>query len=102
MFGYPAYYIHRKLFACVYGEGVGVKLPEDVATPSFERRTCRPVSTNGKAKDARVGPDQSCVIGRLPARSSDLPLCHRVRRRHQKEIGPFYLRTGQGEFLYSN
>ena len=31
MFGYPAYYIDRKLFACVYGDGVGVKVPEGVA-----------------------------------------------------------------------
>ena len=31
MFGYPAYYVNGKLFACIYGEGVGVKVPEDVA-----------------------------------------------------------------------
>ena len=31
MFGYPAYYINKKLFACVYGEGVGIKVPEKVA-----------------------------------------------------------------------
>jgi hypothetical protein len=29
MFGYPAYYINRKLFACVYEKGIGVKIPED-------------------------------------------------------------------------
>jgi hypothetical protein len=28
MFGYPAYYVNKKLFTCGYGEGVGVKLPE--------------------------------------------------------------------------
>lgn len=32
MFGYPAYYINRKLFACVYGDGVGIKVPEGVAS----------------------------------------------------------------------
>jgi hypothetical protein len=31
MFGYPAYYINRKLFACVYEKGIGVKIPEDKA-----------------------------------------------------------------------
>ena len=31
MFGYPAYYIDRKLFACIYGEGVGIKVPKDFA-----------------------------------------------------------------------
>jgi hypothetical protein len=27
MFGFPAYYVNKKMFACVYEEGVGVKLP---------------------------------------------------------------------------
>jgi hypothetical protein len=31
MFGYPAYYIHKKLFACLYEDGVGIKVPEDKA-----------------------------------------------------------------------
>jgi len=31
MFGYPAYYVHGKLFACVYGDGIGVKVPEEIA-----------------------------------------------------------------------
>jgi hypothetical protein len=31
MFGYPAYYINKKLFACLYEEGVGIKVPEKVA-----------------------------------------------------------------------
>lgn len=32
MFGYPAFFVGRRMFACVYGEGVGIKLPaEEVA-----------------------------------------------------------------------
>ncbi|MGC9445107.1 MAG: hypothetical protein ACP5E9_09320 [Candidatus Methanospirareceae archaeon] len=31
MFGYPAYYINKRLFACIYDSGVGVKIPEKVA-----------------------------------------------------------------------
>jgi hypothetical protein len=31
MFGYPAYYAGKKLFACVYGGGVGIKVPEGLA-----------------------------------------------------------------------
>lgn len=31
MFGYPAYYVGNKLFACVYGDVVGVKVPESLA-----------------------------------------------------------------------
>lgn len=28
MFGFPGYFVGKKLFACVYGHGVGLKLPE--------------------------------------------------------------------------
>lgn len=31
MFGYPAYYVNKKLFACLYEEGVGVKVPFELA-----------------------------------------------------------------------
>jgi hypothetical protein len=31
MFGYPAYYINKKLFACLYEEGVGIKVPTNIA-----------------------------------------------------------------------
>lgn len=29
-FGYPGYYVGGKLFACVYEDGVSLKVPEDV------------------------------------------------------------------------
>ena len=31
MFGYPAYYINKKLFSSLYEEGVGIKVPAKVA-----------------------------------------------------------------------
>ena len=31
MFGYPAYYVRKRLFACVYEDGIGIKVPEDLA-----------------------------------------------------------------------
>ena len=31
MFGYPAYYVNKKLFACLYEDGVGIKVPENLA-----------------------------------------------------------------------
>ncbi len=31
MFGFPAWYAGRRLFACVYGEGVGLKVPAALA-----------------------------------------------------------------------
>ena len=38
MFCYPAYYINRKLFACIYEEGVGIKIPEKVAESLVGRK----------------------------------------------------------------
>ena len=32
MFGFPAYYVGKKLCICVYEQGVGVKLPEPSVT----------------------------------------------------------------------
>lgn len=31
MFGFPAYYVNGKMFACVYEDGVGVKVPAALA-----------------------------------------------------------------------
>ena len=38
MFGYPAYYVGGKLFACVYEDAVGVKVPESLATELLKRK----------------------------------------------------------------
>jgi len=37
MFGYPAYFVWKKMFACVYGDGVGLKLPEALANELIGR-----------------------------------------------------------------
>jgi TfoX/Sxy family transcriptional regulator of competence genes len=31
MFGYPAYYFRDKMFACIYENGVGIKVPQEKA-----------------------------------------------------------------------
>lgn len=31
MFGYPAFYVGRRMFACVHGAGVGIKVPAALA-----------------------------------------------------------------------
>jgi hypothetical protein len=36
MFGYPAYYVGKKLCICLYEEGVGVKIPEASANKLLE------------------------------------------------------------------
>jgi predicted DNA-binding protein (MmcQ/YjbR family) len=51
MFGYPAYYAGKKLSICHYQQGVGVKLPEKVASTLVERdqHIC-PFQPMGRAK----------------------------------------------------
>jgi hypothetical protein len=48
MFGYPAYYINRKLFACIYGKGVGVKIPAELAKELLSRQRVVPFQPWGK------------------------------------------------------
>lgn len=50
MFGYPAYYTHKKLFACLYEEGVGIKVPEELAQKLLKRKDIVPFQPLGKAK----------------------------------------------------
>ncbi len=50
MFGYPAYYVHKKLIACVYGDGVAVKVPEDVANRLLTRDDVVPFQPTGRAR----------------------------------------------------
>ena len=50
MFGYPAYYVNRKMFACLYEGGLGVKVPEAVAREWLElgRKEIVPFQPMGK------------------------------------------------------
>ena len=50
MFGYPAYYVNGKLFACIYDEGVGVKVPEAVASKLLAKQHIVPFQPLGKPK----------------------------------------------------
>lgn len=50
MFGYPAYYINKKLFACLYENGVGVKVPEDVAKDLIGKEGIIHFQPMGRAK----------------------------------------------------
>ncbi|CDI03457.1 conserved hypothetical protein [Candidatus Competibacter denitrificans Run_A_D11] len=50
MFGYPAYYANGKLFACIYGEGVGLKIPEKIANKLLSEDHVVPFQPLGKSK----------------------------------------------------
>ena len=38
MFGYPAYYVNKQRFACLYEEGVGIKVPAKVAESLVDKK----------------------------------------------------------------
>ena len=50
MFGYPAYYIGEKLFACVYEDAVGLKVPEELALQLLKRDEITHFQPLGKRK----------------------------------------------------
>lgn len=50
MFGYPAYYANGKLLACIYGEGVGLKIPEEIANKLLSEDHVVPFQPLGKSK----------------------------------------------------
>ena len=50
MFGLPAYFIGKKLFACVYGAGVGLKLATELAEELLARPDVIPFQPYGKTR----------------------------------------------------
>lgn len=50
MFGYPAYYTNKKMFACVYGDGVGIKVSEALANELIGRDGIIPFEPMGRSK----------------------------------------------------
>jgi len=50
MFGYPAYYVNKKLFACVYENGVGIKIPETNANELIGKKGIVNFQPLGRAK----------------------------------------------------
>lgn len=49
MSGLPAYFINRKMFACIHGSGVAIRLPATTATElQFSRNDVTPFQPNGR------------------------------------------------------
>jgi len=42
MFGLPGFFVGRKLFACIYGQFVGVRVPADLAERLLRQSRCTP------------------------------------------------------------
>ena len=50
MFGYEAYYVFGKMFACIYGDGVGIKVPEEEANRLLEESFVIPFQPLGRKR----------------------------------------------------
>lgn len=50
MFGFPAFYTAGRLFACVYGDGMGLKLPQDTVQQLEGKPGITPFQPYGKPK----------------------------------------------------
>jgi hypothetical protein len=50
MFGFPAFYTAGRLFACVYGDGIGLKLPQDLVRRLEGKPWITPFQPYGKPK----------------------------------------------------
>lgn len=42
MFGLPGFFVGRKLFACLYGRSVGVRVPTELAERLLKQSRCTP------------------------------------------------------------
>jgi hypothetical protein len=50
MFGYPAYFVNKKMFACVYQDGVGLKVPQQDAESLIGRNMIAYFQPMGRKK----------------------------------------------------
>lgn len=48
MFGYPAFFVGKRMFACLYGEGLGLKLPAGNVALLLGRPGVVPFRPHGK------------------------------------------------------
>lgn len=49
MSGLPAYFVNKKMFACIHGSGVAIRLPASIATElQFSKGNVVPFQPNGR------------------------------------------------------
>jgi len=66
--GFPAYFVSKRMFACVHDSGVGIRLPVAVATElQFSRHNIVPFQPNGRVSTrewVQINHDQSADYGK--------------------------------------
>jgi hypothetical protein len=67
MFGFPGYWAGGKLFACLYGPGVGFKLPPARAAEKLKKPGFSPFTPRGRVMAAwvMVTPERASDLRRL-------------------------------------
>ena len=80
--GLDAYFVSDKMFACISGKGVGLRLPVAVATElQFSRDNVFPFQPGRRGQHEGVDTDRQGRCGRLREGSCAVPGVRRVRRR---------------------
>jgi hypothetical protein len=93
MFGLPAGYAGRRLFACLVEDGVIVRLPNEVAKQEIASRRGRPFSPKGKASGSWVMyRPRDVVAARRLAPTLEVAADH-IARRQVEELTGVKLRT---------
>jgi hypothetical protein len=94
MFGLPAGYVGRRLFACLIEDGVIVRLPKDVVKREITARRGKPFSPKGKASSGSwvMYRPRDVVAARRLAPTLELAVDH-IARRQVEELTGVKLRT---------
>lgn len=93
MFGLPAGYVGRRLFACLIEDGVIVRLPKDLAKREITSRRGKPFSPKGKASGSWVMyRPRDVVAARRLAPTLEVAVDH-IARRQVEELTGVKLRT---------
>ena len=80
--GLDAYFVSDKMFACISGEGVGLRLPVATATElQFSRDNVVPFQPGGTASTQGMDTDRPRRGGRIRERSGAVSGLARVRER---------------------
>jgi hypothetical protein len=94
MFGVPAGYAGRRLFACLIEDGVIVRLPKDIAKREIAARRGRPFNPKGKKASGAwvMYRPRDIVAARRLAPTLEVAVDH-IARRQVEELTGVKLRT---------
>jgi len=85
MSGLPAYFVNKRMFACIHGEGVGYGLPAATAANlQFSNQNVFPFQPKGMPSTPGMGAAQPREFHRLHERHGHIHCFYRVRESREK------------------